>query len=201
MAVAGAAAFASSFADAVRDQQSVFRNVMRALACPGEICEITTPPPPPPPLAAGAAAIALTLADFETSIWLDAELGASRDVSDYLRFHTGATIVADTARASFALIASGATLPPFETFAQGTLEYPDRSTTFIVQVRTVESGSGLRLKGPGIAGRRHLKIKPLPDDFAERATANRALFPRGIDLIFVAGDRIAALPRTTKVKD
>jgi alpha-D-ribose 1-methylphosphonate 5-triphosphate synthase subunit PhnH len=187
--------------DSARDQQSVFRQVMWALACPGEVREIAAAvPPPPTPLTAGAAAIAVTLADFETPVWLDAGLAASPDVADYLRFHTGAPIVTDPRRASFALVASGLTLPPFEDFAQGTLEYPDRSATLIVQVETLEPGGGLRLKGPGIAGRRLLSIKPLPEGFANRAAANRALFPRGIDLVFVAGNRVAALPRTTKVK-
>src|SRR5262245_61648051 len=124
----------SSFTDPVRDQQAVFRQVMRALACPGEVREISTAAPPPAPLSAGAAAVALTLADFETPLWLDADLAASTDVADYLRFHTGAPIVRDPRRATFALVSSGRNLPRFDAFALGTLEYPDRSATLIVQV-------------------------------------------------------------------
>jgi alpha-D-ribose 1-methylphosphonate 5-triphosphate synthase subunit PhnH len=143
----------------------------------------------------------MTLADFETPLWLDPPLLASPEVCDYLRFHTGAPIVDSAAQAAFVVISSGDALPQFTDFAQGTLEYPDRSATLIVQVARLEAGSGFKLKGPGISGKRKLRIKPLPEDFAERTAANRALFPRGVDLIFVAGNSIAALPRTTRVKD
>ncbi len=34
---------------------------------------------------------------------------------------------------------------------------------------------------------------------AERLAANRALFPRGIDLVLVTDDAVAAIPRSTHV--
>jgi alpha-D-ribose 1-methylphosphonate 5-triphosphate synthase subunit PhnH len=37
-------------------------------------------------------------------------------------------------------------------------------------------------------------------DMPHRLAANHALFPRGVDLLFVAGDRVAALPRSTMVE-
>jgi len=39
----------------------------------------------------------------------------------------------------------------------------------------------------------------LPDDFTARWANNRALFPRGVDVILVAGTDIAALPRTVHI--
>jgi alpha-D-ribose 1-methylphosphonate 5-triphosphate synthase subunit PhnH len=39
----------------------------------------------------------------------------------------------------------------------------------------------------------------LPEDFAAQRTANRAFFPRGVDIVLVAGLRIMALPRSTVV--
>jgi len=41
--------------------------------------------------------------------------------------------------------------------------------------------------------------EPLPSDFVDRLQANRELFPRGIDLVLVAGEQVAALPRSTRV--
>ena len=38
-----------------------------------------------------------------------------------------------------------------------------------------------------------------PDDFEARLAGNRALFPLGVDLLLVAGNELAALPRTTVV--
>jgi alpha-D-ribose 1-methylphosphonate 5-triphosphate synthase subunit PhnH len=39
----------------------------------------------------------------------------------------------------------------------------------------------------------------LPSDFIERMQANSALFPRGVDLLLVCGNALAALPRSTHI--
>ena len=39
----------------------------------------------------------------------------------------------------------------------------------------------------------------LPDGFWNQVRMNQAKFQFGVDLIFVAGDRLAALPRSTRV--
>jgi hypothetical protein len=41
-----------------------------------------------------------------------------------------------------------------------------------------------------------LKAGGLPQNFVAQRTANRALFPRGVDLLLVSGGSLAALPRT-----
>jgi len=38
--------------------------------------------------------------------------------------------------------------------------------------------------------------QPLPQDFQTRIAANRALFPRGVDVILVSPNAVAALPRS-----
>jgi alpha-D-ribose 1-methylphosphonate 5-triphosphate synthase subunit PhnH len=190
----------SGLADPVHSAQAVFREVMRAMACPGEIRELPQVTAPPAPLSAGLAAIALTLADYEAPLWLDSRLSGSPEPARFLRFHTGAPIVRDPGEARFALIGAPLLLPPLASFAQGTLEYPDRSATLIVEVASITPGRGFRLKGPGIDGKRSIGIEPLPADFVARMKANRALFPRGVDIVFVAGRAIAALPRTTRLK-
>ena len=53
--------------------------------------------------------------------------------------------------------------------------------------------------GPGIAGDRSFSATPLPGDFTARLAANRLLFPRGVDLLLVSDNAVAALPRTTRV--
>ena len=52
--------------------------------------------------------------------------------------------------------------------------------------RAFGEGQRWSLSGPGIADRASLAADPLPDDLGERLAANRALFPRGVDLILVA---------------
>jgi alpha-D-ribose 1-methylphosphonate 5-triphosphate synthase subunit PhnH len=184
------------FSDPVLASQAVFRTVMEAMARPGQIAEIDVALAPPAPLGIAAAALALTLLDFETPLWLDPMLAAAPEVDGWLKFHTGAPRAADPASAAFAFVAKPAAMPSFEAFGLGSIEYPDRSTTLILEVETLTEGDGFRLSGPGIKGSRSLSVTPLPADFPERMAENRALFPRGVDLVLTCGRRLAALPRS-----
>ena len=186
-------------ANAVLTAQSTFRKVMEATARPGLIEAIAPVAGAPAALAPAAAATALTLFDHDTSIWLDAPLVSSDAVASWLRFQTGCPIVADRGRCAFALAGDVAGLPPFETFALGTPDYPDRSTTLILQLPSLGHGDEFILSGPGIRGTTRLSAGGLPDDFVERLAANRELFPRGVDVLLVAGTNVAGLPRTTIV--
>ena len=188
----------AGFADKVLSAQSTFRSVMDALARPGSVQRIAAVAGTPAAMMRGTAAIALTLFDHDTPIWRDASF-AMDAVTQWLRFNTGCPIVADQAEAAFALAGDLASLPPLESFALGTQDYPDRSTTLILQVATLTSGPEWTLSGPGIRGATSLRAGSLPDDFEARLAENRALFPRGVDLLLVAGSELAALPRTTLV--
>jgi len=186
------------FQDGARDMQAVFRTAMDAMARPGRILPLQPRLTPPPPLSPCAAAVLLTLADFDTPLWLGAALAATRGVADYLRFHTGAKLVDDPAAAVFAIIADVEQLPPLPAFAQGTPEYPDRSTTLIIQVEAL-SDRGWVFAGPGIDGRIGFGAQPLPHDFAAQFAANSQAFPLGVDMIFAADNAIAALPRSARI--
>ena len=193
-------AVAMAFADPVHEAQAAFRAAMNALARPGSIHRVVGLAEAPQPLSPVAAAIALALSDYETPLFLDAPLAAHPEVAAYLAFHTGAKRVADPSQASFAVIADPAALPDLTAFALGTDTYPDRSTTLILQVESLTSGRPLLLEGPGIKGTASLTAAGLPADIVARLAANRALFPRGIDVILAGPDGIAALPRTTRVR-
>ena len=194
------AALPPAFADPVLDAQSVFRTAMNAMARPGRVLQLDCELAPPAPLSTGAAAIALALADYETPLWLDAGLAATEAVANWLRFHTGAPVVDDPARAVFALISDARALPDFSLFSSGEQDYPDRSATLIVQVESLSAGTALRVSGPGIETTQVLQAMPLPADFADRARANRALFPRGVDFLLAADKAVAALPRSIHVE-
>jgi alpha-D-ribose 1-methylphosphonate 5-triphosphate synthase subunit PhnH len=195
-------AVALAFADPVHESQACFRSVMNALARPGTIQPVVGLADAPAPLSPVAATIALALADYETPVFLDAPLAANHEVARYLAFHTGAKITASRSQASFALIADPAALGDLADFALGTDTYPDRSTTLILQVRSIaagQPGTELLLAGPGIKGTAVLTVAGLPANTADRLAANRALFPRGVDLILAGPAGVAALPRTTRV--
>jgi alpha-D-ribose 1-methylphosphonate 5-triphosphate synthase subunit PhnH len=183
--------------DAVFASQAAFRALMEAFARPGEIKAVRGATAPPS-LSPVTAALVQSLADYETPIWLDPPLAETPAVGEWIRFHTGARLTTEPGAAAFALIADAGALPDFAIFAQGSEEYPDRSTTLIVQVARF-AGRALTLEGPGIKTTRTFAAEPLPDDFAPRLTANRALFPRGIDLVLVADEQVLALPRSVRL--
>ena len=187
------------FADPVMDSQEVFRRTRDALAQPGTLQDLPLALDPPAPLTPELAAIALTLADHEAPLWLDAALASSRDVVDYLRVHTGAAIVSDPQDAAFALISDPAAMPRLDAFSIGIQEYPDRSTTIVIALEALGSESGFTLSGPGIAETAMLHAAPLPADFLAQWRANRSLFPCGVDLILTAPGRVAGLPRSTAI--
>jgi alpha-D-ribose 1-methylphosphonate 5-triphosphate synthase subunit PhnH len=190
---------APAFEDPALASQAVFRTVMEAMARPGLARPLPSGLAAPPPLSPTAAAVALTLLDYETPFWLDQALAHASEVAAWIRFHTGAPQTADGARAAFGFVSDPAAMPPFGVFSSGSVEYPDRSTTLVLQVASLSEGEELELCGPGIAGTRSFSAQPLPPDFRARLIANRDMFPRGVDLIFVTADAVAALPRSLRV--
>jgi alpha-D-ribose 1-methylphosphonate 5-triphosphate synthase subunit PhnH len=178
--------------------QAVFRAVMDAMAHPGRVNALALPAGGPKPLNAGAAAVALCLADFETPLWLD-DAARDGDAALWLRFHTGARITSDPREAAFAFVTDPLNAPDFQAFALGSLDYPDRSTTFVLQVAAFGGGAARTLAGPGIRDTAAFSASPLPGDFDARLAANHALAPRGVDFIFVSSSAVAALPRSTRL--
>jgi alpha-D-ribose 1-methylphosphonate 5-triphosphate synthase subunit PhnH len=189
----------AGFADKVISAQSTFRSVMDAMARPGSVQRIVAIAGTPRPMMHGTAAIALTLFDHDTPLWLDPAMSATAGASQWLKFHTSAPMVADASASAFALIADAAALPALDRFAFGTPEYPDRSTTLILQVESLTEGPALELRGPGIDGTTTLRAALRPSNLFNRLSINAALFPRGIDVVLVADDAIVAVPRTTRL--
>ncbi len=188
-----------AFRDPVLQSQAVFRAIMSAMAEPGTIATLKQLAGPPQRLGCAMASVALTLCDFETSVWLDDEFRLDPEVAAYIRFHTGARIAERQAEATFALVTRPEALPPLSSFSLGTPEFPDRSTTVVVEVEVLETGRGWRVSGPGIAGVSRLAAEPFAADFTAQLKANRDLFPRGVDLVLCCGERLAALPRSVRI--
>jgi alpha-D-ribose 1-methylphosphonate 5-triphosphate synthase subunit PhnH len=187
------------FADKVLSAQTTFRSVMDAMARPGSVQRIAAVAGSPAPMMRGAAAIALTLFDHDTPLWLDAQMSETPDIAKWLRFHTGAPVVTESSICSFALIGDARVLPALDRFAFGSNEYPDRSTTLILQIESLAQGRVFELRGPGIDGTATLRAAVEPADLFGRLAINVELFPRGIDVVLVADDAIVAIPRTTRV--
>ena len=194
------APLAAGFSDPVHDAQACFRAIMNAMARPGTRQKLTLGAlTPPEPLTPVAAAIALTLFDYDTPIWLDRALAACEPVKAFLRFHTGAPIVGEPVDAAFALVGDPKQLIPLAGFNQGSAEYPDQSTTVILSGQQFDGARKVTLSGPGIKDTATLSVSPVPPVFWDQVLSNNRQFPRGIDLIFAGRTDIAALPRSTSV--
>ncbi len=188
----------AGFGDPTRESQRVFRKLMDAMARPGTLHDVSFAPDAPTGLDRAAGAVALTLFDFETTVWLDGGL-RTESVEGWLRFHCGAPFVTNPQQAAFAVVADLAAAPPLSAFNAGDAKYPDRSTTLVIQLPSLEGGQTVTLTGPGIKTEATLSLKGLRPGFWAEVQDNHARFQFGVDLIFVAGDRLTALPRSTRV--
>lgn len=195
LAPATAGTLLPGFPDPVLDAQSAFRAVLEAMSRPGRVQRLPRPPASPAPILPAAGAVLLALVDSATPVLTD----AGPEAEAWLRFHAGCPLAGSPAEADFVL-ATG-TPPPLAALRAGTDEDPQLSATLILQVEALEEGSGWRLTGPGIEREHWLRVAGAPPGFIAERTANAALFPRGVDVILCAGDRVAALPRTTRIEE
>lgn len=183
--------------DGVRASQATFRCVLDALAEPGIVRTLPVEVTGPSPLHDATTALCLALLDFDTPVWRDAAIGTA-SVASYLRFHCGSPLTEDPGASAFALVGNPADLD-LSVFAKGSMEYPDRSTTLLIQVYALDGGPARVLSGPGIPGTRTLRVTGLPPDFDAQWDANAAAFPLGVDIVFCCRSQIIGLPRTTRI--
>ena len=181
---------AKGFSRPAIDAAHVFRSVMNAMARPGtafDVLDVT----PPEGLSQAAASVALTLLDRETPVYLGKRF-QTEAIQTWLTFHTNAPFCAP----KDAMFALGVwdDLLPLKQFPVGTPEYPDRSTTLIVDIPNWE-GMTVRLSGPGLKEPLCAQLPAL-----EPLQLNAALFPLGCDFIFTCCAEVMALPRSTKLE-
>lgn len=178
------------FTDAPVEAAQSFRKIMNVMARPGIIEELCVAVPPAP-LSTAAGSLLLTLCDAQTPIYLAGKFDNAA-IKQWITFHCNSPF-SDAENSMFAL-GAWEDLQPLHDFPIGTPEYPDRSATLIVEMEDLTAG-GAELSGPGIKDTHQLS---LPEVTAFQK--NAMLFPLGLDFYFTSGEKIAALPRTTKVK-
>ena len=186
--------------DAVHDAQQRFRRLLGCMSEPGTLTSMALPSLPPGAAISSAAwGTLLSLCDLETRVWIDATLSGA-GLAAALAFHTGARVTPDPADADFALV-TPTTLTQVEEFALGSDAWPDRSTTLIVMIETIESQGDWQLCGPGVPGERRLglgdpdQVRPL----MRVLHANRGRFPRGLDAFITCGTQLTAIARSTRL--
>lgn len=197
MAASSNQAVLGGFADPVFDAQAVFRQIMDAMARPGTIADLGALAEGPAPLSPAVAAILATLADGDAPVFLENPDAA--EAAAWISFQTGVAVLGDPEGAAFAVLEKGSNPASWSRLPLGDDAYPDRAATLILVVAGLAGGKALTLTGPGIETTRTVSPAGLPDGFLEARAANAALYPRGQDLILVAGSSIMALPRTTRI--
>ena len=190
------------FAQPVHDAQQVFRAVLEAMSRPGRVQTLPAAllqALEPPGLGRAATAVLLTLLDAEASVWLHPSL-CSAPACSYLQFHTGVVCVEEAPRAHFAVIeAEHATPALWRDLAYGSDATPQDGATLVVEVPSLDRGRMLALRGPGVETVQTLCVGGLHAGFWQARRTLEAAFPLGIELILTCGDRLAALPRSTRV--
>ncbi|MBP1884837.1 MULTISPECIES: phosphonate C-P lyase system protein PhnH [Sinorhizobium] len=187
------------FTNPVFDSQDTFRRILDAYAYVGRPQTLGSVATAVGPLAPATVSACLTLADFETPVWLDSRSNRG-DVRNYLGFHCGTPFANGADEAAFAIVADSTTMPRLAGFRLGTELEPQTSTTIVVQVPSFTDGPSVRWQGPGIQHEVSATIEGLPSWFWEEWQLNQELYPIGVDVLFTSGKAIIALPRSISVE-
>ena len=191
-------ALTPGFADPESDGQALFRAVLEAMSHPGRILRPACDLVPPKPFPALAGAVALTLCDAETPLWLDPRFAAA---AGWLRFHCGAPIVDAAEQATFAFLDGSALPEDMDRFPAGSALSPEDGATLVIAVEALGQGQEFILSGPGIDGEVLLSVSGLSPLFWQQRRQQVDLFPMGRDAILVASDGLVGLPRTTRCRE
>jgi alpha-D-ribose 1-methylphosphonate 5-triphosphate synthase subunit PhnH len=189
----------AGFADPALGSQRVFRSALDAMSRPGKIQTLACHADLPVGVDPAACAFLLALLDQDTSLWLSPSIAAT-SAGAYLRLHTGCHLGSEPGRCDFAWVGSAGELPSLAHFNQGSDEYPDHSTTCVLQVDALEAGFGWTLTGPGIRETAKIAVIGPDSDFVDQWASNHAQFPCGVDLFLSCANKLLGLPRTTKIE-
>lgn len=214
------------FADAVHGTQTSFRCLLDAMARPGRVQRLEAATLQqlqfPPAISPAMAALLLTLCDADTRVWISPAFGASAaQVHAYGRFHTGLVTVDDPRRAEFAFMpAADAPERTLRELPHGSDEVPQEGATLVIDAPMIaaleEDAAGrvtgllhpedadptpwVRLTGPGVQHAHRLAVGGLSLAFWRVRQSMQSRFPRGVDVVFTCGERMAAVPRSTRVE-
>lgn len=190
-----------SWTDPVGQAQQVFRLALIALSRPARTYRFVpcaadaAADELPAGLSPELAALALSLCDNETAVWLAPGLD-TEDVRDWFRFHCGTVLVSEPAQAAFAFVPGTEALPDLHCFHQGEAEYPDRSATICLGGVEEGENAGITASGPGIVGSCDFSCR-MPAGFLPQWQSNHERFPLGVDMLLCGPGRLTGLPRTT----
>ena len=196
----------TGFHDISLGSQSAFRSALEALSYPGRAVPLAVTFEAPTATHASSSGLLLALLEPGSKLWLSPSL-INTDAATWIVFHTDCKITPHQHEADFAWIKNWNELPKLENFALGTDEYPDHSTTCVIDIAAsslpTPKTPTLTLVGPGIAhtstiGQLSATAAQLAG-FVSQWAQNHASFPRGVDVFFATSTGLIGLPRTTRI--
>jgi alpha-D-ribose 1-methylphosphonate 5-triphosphate synthase subunit PhnH len=197
----------SGFSDTSLGSQSVFRSALEALSYPGRPVWVDITFEAPKAAHASSSGLLLAMLEPGSLLWLSPSL-VNTDAATWLTFHTDCKITPNQNDADFAWIKNWDELPSLASFALGTDEYPNHSTTCVIDVAS-ETTTGARapsitLTGPGIAQASTINqlsaTRVQLEEFVQQWNQNHTSFPRGVDVFFATHTGLIGLPRTTHIQ-
>lgn len=179
--------------DPVHATQRIFRRALSALSEPGVAQDISDVPGLDR-LMPATYALCLCLLDSDTPVWISPRL-VTPALRANLAFHCACPIVDEPGQAIFAIL-DGDGDSEITGFDSGSDRDPHLSCTLLIQLDALDGGHPAAWEGPGIQGKRVVRL-PFPEALWAQRAAH--VFPRGLDCFVAAGNQFLGLPRSTRV--
>lgn len=178
--------------DSVHDTRGTFRAVLTAMSRPGTVQRAPVDP--------ADRAVVVTLVDHEVGCYTE-----DTELEDALG-REGRLDARPLPEAAVVHV-DGSTDGRIVEARRGTLREPSDGATVVYRVGGIVEGAatgdrtiGLALSGPGVPGSRSLAVAGLPAEEVEAIAEAQSEYPRGVDVVLTAGDRVAAIPRSGGVE-
>ena len=173
--------------DPVHDTRKTFDSLLTAMSRPGTVHTVPSP---------ADHAVLATLVDHEVTVATDDET---------LRDALSGQGRLDSARPENADIVHVRERTDVEVreCERGSLIEPSDGATVVYRVGTISSGSSdattVTLSGPGVDGVTEFSVS-LPEQELSALAEAQSGYPRGVDAVFAAEDRLAAVPRSVTME-
>jgi alpha-D-ribose 1-methylphosphonate 5-triphosphate synthase subunit PhnH len=174
--------------DPVHDTRRTFDGLLDAMSRPGTVHDVPAP---------ADHAVVAALVDHEVTLATDDDRLAGA-LAGQGRLERAPPAAADIVHA---LDPAGWDVRECD---RGTLVEPSQGATVVYRVEAVAADDGgegttLTLAGPGVDGTAPLTVALPAAELSALASA-QADYPRGVDAVFAADDRVAAVPRSASVE-
>ena len=177
------------------ESQEAFHLILQATANPGKKVKFMNHNYSQKDLHISSVNIIFTLLDLDTNVFIQS--AQENIISNFIKLHTGSPITKNKIESDFAIITHGDL--DFDSFNDGLDQYPDKSTTLIIQIQSMSEGEDFVLSGPGIKISNQITLRGIPHNFKEKINSNSSKFPRGVDIFLTCNDELISLPRTIKI--